>query len=537
MKKILISIVLVLLIVVGIYFASNSFNFSDEEYYGENNNEIKNDISDNNAENIYDNNEMSDNVNNKNIKIVTSLEDEIPANAAWCGTFNLIWNDLKNDLAKQDIVFPENSAIVDNLNKGTFTVNDLSEDSYYKIYGRPTLELKAEIEKAIKEKFDETSDILDDFQWGGRSEKDYFLYSMLKKKFEYPKEFAKLDNGTFEQYDDVKYFGINGKNKDEVREQIDVLYYNSEDDFALKIKTKGNDEIIVSVGNKENNFLDIYNSIMSESAKYEEGKNLRNGDTFKMPYITFDLKEQITEVENKPFSFSNGDSYIIDKALQTIKFELDEKGGKIKSEAGISMKVTSVRPQEPRRFEVDQTFTIFLIEQGRALPYFAAKISDITVVQSEVSSNESSQKENEGGSTSAYVPDGMEIASKDDVGQKIEGITYNREQENVTIEVLMGTVTRNGATIVITDKNENPYGWGKSYKLQQKIADEWYNMAPQSEMIFEEIGYVLDSNGQFIENIDWARFYGELGNGTFRIVKDAYDNGYVYFYSNEFEIK
>lgn len=527
MKKILISVAIVTFIATVIFLSSNSFKPYE-------------------VQNVVDNNYIEENgeeknINNENIKIVTSLEDEISDNAAWCGTFNLIWNDLKNDLAKQDIKFAENSEIVDNLNKGTFTVNDLSEDSYYKTYGRPTLELKSEIEKAIKEKFDETSDILDDFNWGGAGEKDYFLYSMLKKKFEYPKEFSKLENGTFEQYNDVRYFGINGKTKKEVREQIDVLYYNSEDDFALKIKTKGNDEIIVSVGNKEKSFLDSYNGIMRESENYNDGKSLRSNDIFKMPYISFDLKEEITEVENKQFSFSNGDVYVIDKALQTIQFELDEKGGKIKSEAGMSTKLMSARPQEQRRFNVDQTFTIFLIEQGKSLPYFAAKISDISSVQSDVQINENpteqSTQENEGNSTSAYIPDGMEVASKDDVETKAEEVIINRNKEEVTIEVLMDTVTRNGATIVITDKNEKQYGWGKSYKLQQKIADEWYNMAPQTEMIFEEIAYILDENGQFTENIDWTRFYGELGNGSFRIVKDTYDNGYIDFYSNEFEIK
>ena len=504
MTKILISIVIVALIVAGVYLLANSSEPQD----------------------------IGQNINNKSIKIVTSLEDQISDNSAWCGTFNLIWNDLKNDLAKQDIKFADNSNAVDNLNRGTFTVNDLSEDSYYKTYGRPTLELKAEIERAIKEKFDETSDILDDFNWGAAGEKDYFLYSMLKKKFEYPKEFTKLENGKFGQYNSVRYFGINNKTKKEVREQIDVLYYNSEDDFALKIKTKGNDEVIVSVGNKENNFLDIYNAIMNESENYIDGKSLRNNDIFKMPYITFDLKEEITEVENKPFYFSNGDTYVIDKALQTIQFEIDEKGGEIKSEAGMLAKATSTMPKEPRKFNVDQTFTIFLIEQDRALPYFAAKISDISSVQVDVINNE-----NEGNSTSAYIPEEMPVDSNDDADIKTEDIIINRDREKVTIEVLMDAVTRNGATVVITDKNETSYGWGKSYKLQQKIDDSWYDIVPQNEMIFEEIAYILDANGQFTENIDWTSFYGELSDGTYRIVKNTYDNGYIDFYSNEFEIR
>lgn len=451
--------------------------------------------------NLYD---RKDTVNNENINVVTSLEDKIGDNTVWCGTFNLIWNDLKNDIAKQDIKFASNSVTVDNLNKGTFTTNALSESSYYKTYGTPTLELKAEIEKAIKEKFNETSDILDSFRWEGHTEEDYFLYSMLKKDFEYEKEFEKLENGTFGKYTNVKFFGINGRTKNEVREQVAVLYYNSEDDFAFKIDTKGNDEIIVTVRNKEDNFLDMYNSIIKEHEKYEGGNNFRNNDTLKMPYISFDLKEEITEVENKPFYLSNGKEYIIEKALQTIQFDLDEKGGRIKSEAGMMVnKATSIRPQEPRRLNVDQPFTIFLIEEGKSLPYFAAKITDISSVQG---------------------------------GVEVDEIIFSRDKEKVTIEVLSDTVSPNGLTIVITDKNEHPYGWGKSYKIQQKSGDEWKDLIPITEMYFEEIAYVLDENGQYKQNINWSKYYGKLEKGIYRVVKDTYDKGYAHFYSNEFEI-
>lgn len=357
-NKILISLCVVLVVAVAIYGTSKYFELSG-------------------GNDVY--------VNNKSINIVTSLEDEIAENSAWCGTFNLIWNDLKNDLAKQDIKFSENSKIVDNLNKGTFTTKELADSSYYKKYGTPTLELKAEIEEAIKDKFNEKSDILDSFDWAGHSENDYFLYAMLKKEFEFPKVFSKLENGMFENYYNVKYFGIDNKTKNEVGKQIEVLYYNSENDFAVKLNTKGNDEVIVSIGNKENNFLDIYNGIVNQSEKYKGSKNFNNADTFKMPYITFNLRESITEVENKPFYFSNGTEYVIDTALQTIQFELNEKGGKIKSEAGMMVTESAMpREDEPRRFNVDQTFTIFLIEKDAKLPYFAAKISDISSVQAEV---------------------------------------------------------------------------------------------------------------------------------------------------------
>lgn len=325
-----------------------------------------------------------DRINTK-LNIVVSLEDEISANTAWCGTFNLIWNDLKNDLAKQDIVFTPQSKVAENLNKGTFNTSQLSEDSYYKVYGKTSKELKKQIEKAIKEKFNETSDILDDFDWEKDPNQSYFLYAMLKKEFEFPMVFTELENGEFGNYKNVRYFGINSSTEKQVREQVKVLYYNSSKDFAVKLKTKGNDEVIISRGNKEKNFGEIYKGILDSEKKYEGITEFTVVDTLKIPNIKFNLKKEITEVEKKPFLFSNGDEYYIEKALQTIEFELDKRGGKIKSEAGMMVNLrAAINPEEPREFLVDDTFTIFLRETEKDLPYFAAQISDISQVQSDI---------------------------------------------------------------------------------------------------------------------------------------------------------
>lgn len=114
-----------------------------------------------------DNNDIdTDNYKNtEELSTVLTLEDKIQDDTIWCGTFQLLWNDLKNDLAKQDIVFSPQLEVIENLNKETFTVDDLSEKYYYKKIGTPSIELKQEIENAIKDKFNETSEILDDFDW------------------------------------------------------------------------------------------------------------------------------------------------------------------------------------------------------------------------------------------------------------------------------------------------------------------------------------------------------------------------------------
>lgn len=363
--KLLIAIIIILLIVLGIIY------IVDFSAIGEKRNVISDDTWRNAKVKV-----------NTDMDIVLSLEDKVSENTTWCGTFNLIWNDLKNDIAKQDIKFTPQLEIVENLNKGTFNTSHISDKSYYKVYGIPSLELKKQIENEIKKKFNETSDILDDFDWTNKDDNDYFLYAMLKKEFEFPKMFTELAKGKFGNYDNVEYFGIDNTTDKIVREQVQVMYYNSIDDFAIKLLTKSNDEVIISKGSKKDTFGEIYNQIIKDSETYEGIGQFGEKDTLKIPNITFNLKKEIKEIEEKPFLFSNGKEYAIEKAMQTVQFSLDKKGGKIKSEAGMMNKdMAMIEPEEPRQFIVNDTFTIFLKEKESTLPYFASKISDITKVQ------------------------------------------------------------------------------------------------------------------------------------------------------------
>ena len=337
---------------------------------------------------IYNNTSKSDikekeTFNTEGVTTTLTLEDEIQDDTIWCGTFQLIWNDLKNELAKQDIIFEPQLEVVENLNKETFTTNDLTDKYYYKKIGTPSIELKNEIEREIKEKFNEKSDILDEFDWQNRDDRDYFLYAMLKKEFKFEKKFEELEKGKFGEYNNVKYFGISKKNKNSsLREQVDVIYYNSKEDFAIKLKTKQEDEVILCKNPKGSTFNQIYENIVLEGNGYTGDKKLKENDLVKIPNISMKIKNEPTEIEEKKFLFSDGEAYYIEKALQTIEVEPDRTGGKIKSEAGMmNAKVTSVESEESREFSLDNTFGIFLIEEGKEKPYFAGKISNITKFQ------------------------------------------------------------------------------------------------------------------------------------------------------------
>ena len=115
---------------------------------------------------------------------------------------------------------------------------------------------------------------------------------------------------------------------------------------------------------------------------------------------------------------------------------------------------------------------------------------------------------------------------------------YNRSAENVTIEVLNDTITRESAEILITDKNEKPFYWGNEFKVQNINNGKWNDVKCINDTAnYNEVINELDENNQVKINIDYGKFYGPLEDGTYRIVMKVYGGQEIDLYSEEFEIK
>ena len=83
----------------------------------------------------------------------------------------------------------------------------MSEKSYYKTICKVTKNTKKQINKALKKKFKETSDLIDKLDLSPRNDK-FIVYSMLKKDFEFIKAFDKLGTSSFGDAVPAEYFGI-----------------------------------------------------------------------------------------------------------------------------------------------------------------------------------------------------------------------------------------------------------------------------------------------------------------------------------------
>ena len=322
--------------------------------------------------------EVSNNkeVMSSSIEIVPTMQDTVLGNMAWCGAFQLVWNDMQDNLVAGDVKFDEPNEMVDNLNKQKFNENSISDEYYYKKWGLVSSDLKEEIVDGIKEKFNEKSDILDLFDWTEEDDK-YLFYAMLKRIFEFENEFTILEKNKFGTEENVEYFGINNQTENSVRNQVEILYYTDENNFAVILYTKQGDNIMIVRNPEGNTFEEIYANANEKASNDSGSKAFGEKDTLSVPNINLDIMKRYDELENKPFKNKDDEPIIISQAYQTVKMTLDNKGGAVKSEAVIiTQKAVAIDESKPRNFNFNDKFAIFLLNDSNNA-YFAANVEDI----------------------------------------------------------------------------------------------------------------------------------------------------------------
>lgn len=313
------------------------------------------------------------------IEVLPTMNTQSTAqNRIWVGTFQLVWNELTDKIVKAPVKFLDfDSQMANNLNQKQFKKSNLNEKSYYVKSGIVSPALKAEIEKNIKSKFHETSEILKMFDFTYNPEK-IFVYAMLKKDFRFTNAFDKLATGNFgNSQEKVKYFGINDNSNPKLYKNVNVLFYNDDNDFAVKLYTKGKDEVLLYRTNDDKTFDKYYAELNDKTAKYSGDKNFVKNDTLTIPDIKLYQETSFNELEGHQIV---GTNMQIDKTIETVDFRMNNKGVKLKSEAAIMLRCMSLAPREGRDFTFNNNFVLFLIEKNQNTPYYAMKVSDVAAI-------------------------------------------------------------------------------------------------------------------------------------------------------------
>lgn len=305
---------------------------------------------------------------NHNITMNPSYQstlNENTINNLWVGTLDLAWKDLESKIGKDKIELEENLQVVNDLNESRFS-KDMLDKNDYEISVERTLTNGYKIDATLKkelnflEVFDNFSD---NYEW----------------KF-----------GDSEEL--IKYFGINNASSEKMNKNIEILFYNKiasnnlrSNDFAIKLKTKEGDEIILYRTDDKKSFDDYYKDIQEKSNSYTESKEFNEDDELRIPYVRVNGMISYNELYGKEITNSDG-LYIYD-VIQNVNFSLNEKGCNLSSKATMVTEYMGIG-EDTKYCYFQDTFIIFMKESNSNAPYFALKVDNTDILEKKEETDE-----------------------------------------------------------------------------------------------------------------------------------------------------
>ena len=122
----------------------------------------------------------------------------------------------------------------------------------------------------------------------------------------------------------------------------------------------------------------------------------------------------------------------------------------------------------------------------------------------------------------------------------------NTEQKNVgsiSLQVKEDTRTSKGATFIIKNNTEDDYSYGLPYSIEKFENKTWKELDTLTgePLSWDMIVFTIKAKEEAEINIDWSA-YGELQNGTYRLVKSDFrksntSESRTYTLYAEFDIK
>ncbi len=315
--------------------------------------------------------------------ILPTLDTLMPKgkNVIWCSSFQLAWNQLKNNVISEPVKLIGAGEIANRLNLAKQSRADIPDESCYAAAGFVKDGILEIIQTEMAKRF--PSEPQPDFR--DVSPIDVIIaYSYLTANvkfripyFENQKEFIFRDSQ--ENKTPVTSFGIRPEDDyayRKLRKQVEVLYsfyYPDPDtvtlmEYAIDLckDTKPNQIVLAVIEPKETleQTLEYLNDKIAGFSREEFLHQFGINDVLLVPNILWRITHHFKELEGKYLANKGYEDLYIRLALQMIHFRLDRSGAELKSEAKL------YAAPEPRLFVFDKPFLIYLKKRGARHPFF-----------------------------------------------------------------------------------------------------------------------------------------------------------------------
>jgi hypothetical protein len=325
-------------------------------------------------------------------RTVVSAHLDVPLekgkNVLWCGTFQLCWNELCM-LVGEDVNFtgkePPEVAL---LNRKSFVRGDLDDASYVAIADYVRNGVHARIRAELLKKFHGEAEPhhIPPESLTPRPQ-DIVSYCYLFKKLDFPKPFERLDEPLRFENADVPCFGIGPGHKRghaDLYPQVVILHYAGPDEFAVELKAKSKEDRLLLARLPAKATLRKAIEEVQDRAAHAKPRTAAPGDILKVPKLNFDITRTFTELERLHLDVKNPDvakDLVILSAVQGIRFLLNEKGVRLRSEAHIALGCSAEGPPpSSRRMIFDKPFLLLMQRADAKMPYFAMWVDNAEII-------------------------------------------------------------------------------------------------------------------------------------------------------------
>jgi hypothetical protein len=297
----------------------------------------------------------------------------------FCATLRLAWAELAKITGQHPLRLQGDPPIAVALEGARVSADDLDPRSYVARAGVGDEGLRA-IRKAVHAAFGD--DAKTELLPRHLRETELLAYAILLKDLLFATPFAPGEERgmAFSGGPRVRYFSL-GAPSDAAWEarakQITVHDHRSDDDFVLELASRDpEDRLIVArcppaatLGETVRGALDRAARSPSLLARFTGDTRIRPDEPLQIPLVEVHVEKEFESLATGIV----GTDWAITSATQVIRFNLDETGARLRSEAAILAARGGRRPK--RRFVCDGPFLVVLARRGRTEPYFASWIA------------------------------------------------------------------------------------------------------------------------------------------------------------------
>ena len=159
-----------------------------------------------------------------------------------------------------------------------------------------------------------------------------------------------------------------------------ILDYRDPDDFAIELRTKSKGDRLILAKVPPGETLAATVDMVRDRIEQAEPSDPARDDVLKVPKLNFDVTRRYGELLGLKLKVANpriAKDLVVVSAMQSTRFQMDEKGVKLRSEAHLAFGCSASPPPQPTHVMIfDKPFLILLQRADAEVPYFALWVAN-----------------------------------------------------------------------------------------------------------------------------------------------------------------